>query len=808
MPRRLIDPIRAGERRELDAFRIKWHFFAPFFAGIFGLVAAFIFVFLTSMTSFFGFYRDRQSQEAVATIQNAITERQEHLRNELSFVKDDADFKNAFYYASESLVSLKKPLADYLAKYKPLVGVDYVEAVTPDGKMIFSQGSSSSEKAYRAHPLAVRGLSPTEITTKLVQVNDTPWMTAAIPVRQFGKLIGFLLVDIDFGRPLLDQLRGITRQQFFFLDSAGRMAASTLTDAGFRQILAGALGGRKGFPFDFHYQGSRFVVSALPMSEGQGQPPAFLYAVSDQSAMESFQRRSIRNAVLLFLLIAAVSFFFSYVSSQALSMKVNRLLEEMTNYRLKAERQERLSALGELAAQISHDIRSPLAALDSVLRDVSELQEEKRLMIRGAAGRIRDIANHLIRTNQELRGLDKGAAVPAEPPTIQLLSSIIEPLVTEKRLQFRSRMGIEIDAPLDEASYGLFAEIAPGIFKRVLSNLINNAVEALDDRGSVTIRLSAKDDEVLLEVKDDGKGIPAEVLPRIGEKGVTHGKAGGSGLGLHHARTSVESWRGRLEIQSASGAGTTASVYLPKVPPPNWFVSKLALPLDSAVVILDDDTSIHQVWQGRLTGASRDQPVEIVHVSTPQEIRSWIGENPAKARKALYLLDYELLGYQETGLSLAAELGIGRQTILVTSRYDAPEILEECRRLEARMIPKLLAGLVPIEVASGKTRWDAVLIDDDPLARTTWRMTASRLGKSFRSFSTAAEFLEAVEEIDRGTPVYVDAELAGGVKGSLESRRIRQQGFAEVYLATGHDPETFADLDHLSGVVGKEPPWS
>ncbi len=465
------------------------------------------------------------------------------------------------------------------------------------------------------------------------------------------------------------------------------------------------------------------------------------------------------------------------------------------------EEKKASAATGELAAQVAHDIRSPLAALDSIVSDISHLPEEKRLLVRSAVGRIRDIANDLMR----LRRASADAA--GEPPSARMLFSLVDSLLTEKRLQFRARLGIKIEGRF-ESAYGLFAEVQSIDFKRALSNLVDNSVEALGDKGNVTISMASREGQALITVRDDGKGIPPEVLSRLGERGVTHDKPGGSGLGLYHARTSVESWRGRLEIDSAPGQGTTVSIYLPKVPPPDWFVSKLILPSAGAVVILDDDTSIHQVWQGRLTAAAKDRGLEIVDVSTPQELRGWVAENSTKAARALYLLDYELVGYQETGLSLAAELAIARRTVLVTSRYDDPGILAECRRLEARMIPKSLAGLVPIEAPSGKTRWDAVLIDDDPLAQATWRMTASKLGKSFRAFSTAAEFLAAVEEIDRGTPVYVDAELAGGVKGSLESRRIRDKGFAEVYLATGHDPAAFADLEYLSGVVGKEPPWS
>lgn len=469
-----------------------------------------------------------------------------------------------------------------------------------------------------------------------------------------------------------------------------------------------------------------------------------------------------------------------------------------------------------LAAQVAHDIRSPLAALDSVLKDLSQLPEEKRVLVRSAVGRIRDIANNLIEKNRAAtRGAGGQASVeheaPAEPGSAQLLSSLIDSLITEKRLQFRSQLGVEIDSRLDPSSYGLFAAIPSSEFKRVISNLINNAVEALPGKGLVTVRLAANGDDTEIQVRDNGNGIPPDVLSRLGQRGETHGKPGGSGLGLYHAKTSIESWGGRLAIDSEPGKGTTVAIHLPRARPPEWFVSKLAISPGTSIIVLDDDTSIHQVWQGRFESTHvKDHGVELLHFSTPTELRSWTQTTARTAKDPLYLMDYELVGYRETGLSLAEELGIGARTILVTSRFEENGVLDDSLRIKARLIPKSLAGFVPIciETATAWERFDAVLIDDDPLTRMNWKMAAARSGKKFQSFSTLAEFLKEAPAIGRETPVYVDAELADDVNGARESVRIHELGFRDIYLATGHEAARFAAYKHLRGVLGKEPPWS
>jgi hypothetical protein len=191
----------------------------------------------------------------------------------------------------------------------------------------------------------------------------------------------------------------------------------------------------------------------------------------------------------------------------------------------------------------------------------------------------------------------------------------------------------------------------------------------------------------------------AEVLPRLGRKGETHGKAGGSGLGLYHAKTCVEAWGGSLGIQSTLGQGTTVAIKLPPAQPPAWFVSKLELKPGCSVVVLDDDLSIHQVWQGRFDSLrSKEHGISIFDFESPEQLRGWVSDKAPSAGNVLYLLDYELRGHQETGLSLAEELRIGERAILVTSRFEERRILDGCLRLKIRMIPKGMAGFVPISV--------------------------------------------------------------------------------------------------------------
>jgi signal transduction histidine kinase len=476
------------------------------------------------------------------------------------------------------------------------------------------------------------------------------------------------------------------------------------------------------------------------------------------------------------------------------------------------------AALAKLAQQVAHDIRSPLAALDSIIKDLSQLPEEKRIIMRSAMGRIRDIANNLIEKNRQLsmasRGENDGISSSDAAMSIQLLSSLIDPLITEKRLQFRARMGIEIDFQLGPESYGVFANIQPRELKRMLSNLINNSVEALNGKGSIILRLERRNNLVEITVQDSGKGIPAGVIEKLGQRGATFGKAEGSGLGLYHAKTTIESWGGSLKIQSEQGAGTNVTLRLPLSIVPEWFVSEVKLVSALPVVVLDDDTSIHLIWQGRFDSlGAKNKNIEILHFSAPDELRNWVLANSPIAKQTLYLVDYELLGYKDTGLSLAEELGIGERSILVTSRYEEQQIIENCIRLRARVIPKGLAGVIPISIGAvneadpEKKTTKAVLIDDDPLVHMTWKVAARSAGVVLQPFKNPADFFAVCKILPKETPIYIDSDLGDGQKGEEIAKAIYERGFKTIYLETGHQPGSLPGMPWIKEIISKEPPW-
>ena len=376
--------------------------------------------------------------------------------------------------------------------------------------------------------------------------------------------------------------------------------------------------------------------------------------------------------------------------------------------RRSAAKAEKMAALGKLAAQVAHDIRSPLTALSIVAEEISTMAEPQRILIRSAIARIRDIANSLLEQNPLERKLSVGVAAGAgeiEPVSTQLVPSVVDSIVSEKRIQYRSRLGVEISAASDPAAYGLFAQVQLSEFKRTLSNLINNSVEALGHSGHIEISLSGTAETIQIFIRDNGQGIPSDILERIVREGGSYQKPLGQGLGLRHAVERVRHWGGDLKIASTPGVGTEVTLALIRGEPPAWFVPELIVNATGDIVVLDDDVSIHQIWDRRLNHffSPKKRP-SVLHFSTIDEIESWLRGTYVTGQPVLFLIDYEILGDERNGLDVIREFRLQAHSILVTSRSEESSVLDTCLEHHIRLLPKGMAGIIPIRQSMSNDR--------------------------------------------------------------------------------------------------------
>lgn len=504
-------------------------------------------------------------------------------------------------------------------------------------------------------------------------------------------------------------------------------------------------------------------------------------------------------------------------SDEAASLAKNfdKMIESLDEQQKRLISAEKTKAFASISSQVAHDIRSPVAALEMVVKDLGTLPEAQRNIMRSALARIKDIANDLIEKNRAILN-PKQTLTPPEGHDLEiaLLSSLVDSLVSEKRIQYRSKIGVDISFQMSEETYGIFSKINIAHFQRMLSNLVNNAVEAMKDRGNININLRSDQPWAILEIKDDGSGISPEFLEKLGQRGFSNGKIGGSGLGLYHAKSQVESWGGVLEITSVIGHGTLITIKLKLESPPQWFIKQINVRHGINLVVVDDDVAIHNIWKSRFAPFIQDEGLNIHHFTDIGQFCAWFRDpqRDQEKRRFLILIDFEFLGSQENGLDAIKNLEIENQSILVTSRFEEPEVKAICESLKVGCIPKGLAGFVPIVFKAPRAGHaqgpiHAVLIDDDLWMRECWKLIGEQKGKTVLTYSNPEDFLKDEESFDRSQMIFIDVQLGHNeIDGVDLGNMLDKLGFQQIYLSTGFLESQFEGIKWVKGIVNKEPP--
>jgi signal transduction histidine kinase len=208
------------------------------------------------------------------------------------------------------------------------------------------------------------------------------------------------------------------------------------------------------------------------------------------------------------------------------------------------QREERLSGIGRLMAQVVHDLKSPLTVISGYvqLMEVSSDEQERK-----------DYAAQILKQFDALGAMQREVLAFARGETkVFARNVIIDRLLADVQNQMAAEL-VEKKAVLRvSAAKGLLAHLDSERITRALQNLIRNAAEAMEPLGggSVTVRADVDGDAVTFRVSDTGPGIPAAIGPRLFRSFVTSGKLNGTGLGLAIVKRIVEEHGGSVELCS------------------------------------------------------------------------------------------------------------------------------------------------------------------------------------------------------------------------------------------------------------------
>ncbi|MGQ9630597.1 MAG: ATP-binding protein [bacterium] len=261
---------------------------------------------------------------------------------------------------------------------------------------------------------------------------------------------------------------------------------------------------------------------------------------------------------------------YTMVGLAAVTVKNARLYDELKTTRDQLIQSEKLASLGEMAAGIVHEIRNPLTAIrgfaDMIYKSLSEGQYA------GGLEFARVVVDEVDRLNgivQDILSFARRSEPSTYPTDLNELVSevlvLIRKMASYNKVKIVARLNPEPVIAMVEASQ----------IKQVFLNIMQNAIQAMPGGGTLTISSSIKDGVAEVGFADTGVGIEPDKINKIFDPFFTT-KKDGTGLGMSVSFRIVENHRGRIEVKSRVGEGTTFTVKLP-VNPANLYDPKASV---------------------------------------------------------------------------------------------------------------------------------------------------------------------------------------------------------------------------------------
>ncbi|MDI6744065.1 MAG: PAS domain S-box protein [Thermodesulfovibrionales bacterium] len=260
----------------------------------------------------------------------------------------------------------------------------------------------------------------------------------------------------------------------------------------------------------------------------------------------------VKDSYLGGMFLTSVSPVFTTTGEFLGTVHVVRDVTELNTLREKLAATERMAALGEVAAKVAHEIRNPLVLVGGFAKRL-----EKKLdgNLKEYAGIIAKEVDRLERILHEILGFVKEARLMKEKVNV---GELVDGMILLMQTQVRER-GIKV---LKEKGETPQIYVDTNRIREALLNIFNNAVQALAIHGTITIKTYTAGSSAVIEISDTGSGIEEKDLPFIFNPFYTT-KLSGTGLGLAITKRIIEEHKGKIEVDSAPGKGTTFRVFLP-----------------------------------------------------------------------------------------------------------------------------------------------------------------------------------------------------------------------------------------------------
>ena len=436
-------------------------------------------------------------------------------------------------------------------------------------------------------------------------------------------------------------------------------------------------------------------------------------------------------------------------------------------------------ALTDMAKQVAHDIRSPLEALRSITGKISSIDSTTKAVVGTAINRISQIANNLLEFNRNIN--------TSEIINIRML---VEEIIYNKEHE----LGIKISFSNLPKYSKCFISANESELYRSISNLLNNAYDAINEQGDISVLLTSNNNLLQLVIKDTGHGMPKEVIEKALIGGYTS-KAQGNGIGLSTTKDLILKMHGIFDIESTIGIGTEAKLIFRVLESPSWFADKIIISKNNIHCIYNY-ISLHPIYQDKLSQFNVD-----IKFSNGRDC-----DFTFIKKDDLCLIDFDL-GFDRTGMDIIKTYKLQGQSYLITSLYNDKNIQEECLANNIKIIPKQIFNYINIirEKINPDKKEINVFIDDDELMHLIWKLEAQKNFINLITFTSIDEFLKSKHNIPKDCRIYIDSNLGNGLRGEIQAESLFEMGYTNLVLATGYAKSDLNIPYWIKEVVGKRP---
>lgn len=290
---------------------------------------------------------------------------------------------------------------------------------------------------------------------------------------------------------------------------------------------------------------------------------AFVVRIPKEKAYAPLRMTSIVMVAVMFFVLLFIVIVVSRSARRLISRfeAADTAKEELRHQLFNAAK---LASVGEMAAGVAHEINNPLSIIYeevSMVKDLMDPQFEGTLEDNDLENRIAAITDAVMRGRTITRKL-LAFARPHEPrPEPTNINLLVDRVIDAKNVDFEiSNIVVRKDFT-DELPVAM---VNRNQMDQVMFNLLNNAKDAIEDRGEITVRTRFTDGWIGIDVEDDGQGMTLEVMEQIFFPFfTTKGVGKGTGLGLSISYGIIKALGGKMEVKSDPGIGTVFTILLP-----------------------------------------------------------------------------------------------------------------------------------------------------------------------------------------------------------------------------------------------------